>query len=177
MRRAKLLVLQHPRLVERLAAQHFMPELFIQATWLGRLVLERLQIHHARQWRRPAARLIPLVAMQRDGVRFQQAGKETGRERDAPRRDDDRPDVVQRQPPLLLPIRPAGDESAFTAQNRAVLEDVKNVVAHRFNLLNAFKPSLHPNIQRRDDSCVISQGQFSNHVFRNNRPKRQLTRL
>jgi hypothetical protein len=73
-RRAKLLVLQHARLVERLAAQHFVPELFIQAFGLGRLVLKRLQIHRPRQRRRPAAGLIPLVAMQHDGIR-QQAGK------------------------------------------------------------------------------------------------------
>ena len=55
MRRAKLLVLQHARLVERLAAQHFMPELFIQAPGFGRLVLKRLQIRHPRQRHRPAA--------------------------------------------------------------------------------------------------------------------------
>ena len=91
MRRAKLLVLQHARLVERLAAQHFVPELFIQSFGLGRLVLKRLQIHHPRQRRRPAAGLIPLVAMQRDGIRLQPAGKKIGRARHPARRDDDRP--------------------------------------------------------------------------------------
>jgi hypothetical protein len=54
---------------ERLAAQHFVPEFFIQAFGLGRLVLKRLQIHRPRQRRRPAAGLIPLVAMQHDGIR------------------------------------------------------------------------------------------------------------
>jgi len=30
-----------------------------------------------------------------------------------------------------LANRPAGDEAAFTPQDRAVLEDMKNVVAHK----------------------------------------------
>jgi len=135
MRRAQPLVLQNARLVERLAAQHFMPEFLIKAARLSRLILKRLQIHYPRQRCRPAARLIPLVAMQRDGVLFQQARKKTRRERDAARSDDDRPDVVQRQPPFVLPVRPAGDEPTFTAQNRAVLENVKNVVAHKFSFV------------------------------------------
>jgi hypothetical protein len=37
------------------------PEFFIQAFGLGRLVLKRLQIHRPRQRRRPAAGLIPLA--------------------------------------------------------------------------------------------------------------------
>ena len=65
-----------------------MPEFFIQALGLGRLVLKRLQIHRPRQRRRPAAGLIPLVAMQHDGIR-QQAGKKIGQRHPA-RRDDDR---------------------------------------------------------------------------------------
>ena len=98
-RRAKPLVLQHAGLVERLAAQHFVPALFIQAFGLGRLVLERLQIHRPRQRRRPAAGLIALApwsnagcsrkfvhgrystgrgAMRHDGIRLQQAGKKIG---------------------------------------------------------------------------------------------------
>ena len=40
---------------------------------------------------------MPLVAMQRNGVRLQPAGKKIGRERHPARRDDDRPDVIQRQ--------------------------------------------------------------------------------
>ena len=74
---------------------------------------------------------MPLVAMQRDGIRLQQAGKKIGRDRHPPRRDDDRPDVIQRQPPFRLPVRLAGDETAFPAQNRAVLKNVKDVVAHK----------------------------------------------
>jgi hypothetical protein len=74
----RMLVLQHARLVERLAAQHFVPELFIQALGFGRLVLKRLQIHRPRQRSRPAAGLMPLVAMQRNVTR-QQAGKKIGR--------------------------------------------------------------------------------------------------
>ena len=46
---------------------------------LGRLMLERLQIHHTRQRRRPAARLIPLIVMPYDAVRLQHPGKGTGR--------------------------------------------------------------------------------------------------
>ena len=67
-----------------------MPEFFIQALGLGRLVLKRLQIHHPRQQSRPAAGLMPLVAMQHDGIRLQQAGKKIGRERHPARRDDHR---------------------------------------------------------------------------------------
>ena len=99
---------------------------------MGRLMLERLQIHHPRQRRRPAARLIPLIAMQHDAVRLQHPGKETGRERDPARRDDDRANIVQRQSPLVLTLPPAGNESAFTAQNCPVLENMENVVAHNF---------------------------------------------
>jgi hypothetical protein len=58
-----------------------MPEFFIQAPGFGRLVLKRLQIHHPRQRSRPAAGLMPLVAMQRNGIRLQPAGKKIGRER------------------------------------------------------------------------------------------------
>jgi hypothetical protein len=67
-----------------------MAEFFIQAPGFGRLVLKRLQIHHPRQWCRPAAGLIPLVAMQRSGIRLQPAGKKIGRARHPARRDDDR---------------------------------------------------------------------------------------
>jgi hypothetical protein len=35
---------------------------------------------------------MPLVAMQRNGIRLQQAGKKIGRARHPARRDDDRPD-------------------------------------------------------------------------------------
>ena len=69
-----------------------MPEFFIEALGLGRLVLKRLQIHRPRQRHRPAAGLIPLVAMQHDGIRLQQAGKKIGRDRHPARRDDNRPD-------------------------------------------------------------------------------------
>jgi hypothetical protein len=37
--------------------------------------------------------------MQRDGIRLQQAGKKIGRDRHPARRDDDRADIIQRQPP------------------------------------------------------------------------------
>jgi hypothetical protein len=37
--------------------------------------------------------------MQHNGIRLQQAGKNIGRERHPARRDDDRPDIIQRQPP------------------------------------------------------------------------------
>ncbi len=130
MRRPKFFVLQHARLVERFAAQHFMPEPFVQFLWLGGLILKCFQIHHPRQRRRPPAGLIPLVAMQYDAVRFHQAGKKTGRERDAARRDDHRANIIQRQPPFILSVRPAGDESALAAKNRAVLKNMKNVMAH-----------------------------------------------
>ena len=78
---------------------------------------------------------MPLVAMQHDGIRLQQAGKKIGRDRHPARRDDDRPDIIQRQPPFRLPVRLAGDETAFPAQNRAVLKNVQDVVAHKFILL------------------------------------------
>jgi len=88
-----------------------MPEFFIQALGLGRLVLKRLQIHRPRQRCRPAAGLMPLApwsnagytgkfvhrrystgrgAMQHDGIRLQQAGKKIGRDRHPARRDDGR---------------------------------------------------------------------------------------
>ncbi len=38
-------------------------------------------------------------------------------------------------------LRPAGDETAFTAKNRAVLKNVKDVVAHKSN-------ALEPGIQQ-----------------------------
>jgi len=36
--------------------------------------------------------------MQHDGIFLQQAGKKIGRDRHPARRDDDRPDIIQRQP-------------------------------------------------------------------------------
>src|SRR5437660_6326395 len=68
--------------------------------------------------------------MQHDSVRFHQTGKKTRRQRYYSRRNDDRPNVVQRQSPLRLPIHATCNKTSFTTQNRPVLENMENVMAH-----------------------------------------------
>ena len=83
--------------------------------------------------------------MQRNGICLQPAGKKIGRDRHPARRDDDRPDVIQRQPPFRLPVRLAGDEPAFPAQNRAMLKDVMD----RIPVESAGSNGLHSGGQAR----------------------------
>ena len=57
--------------------------------------------------------------------------------------------LARLQPPFILAARPAGDEAAFTPENRAVLKNMKNVVAHKLvNSLEARSNHLCQSIQR-----------------------------
>jgi hypothetical protein len=130
-RAADVPAVQHLRLIHRLPAQHPRPQLLIQAARTGTLIHEGPRIDHPLERGRDAAGLIALIAVQDDPVLLHDAGEKVGTHGDTPRRDDDRPQIIQRHRSRLRLINHlAGDEAAFLAQHGSVLEDVQDVIAH-----------------------------------------------